>query len=220
MADQKHEKLRVALLLSLGAGYMDGFTFFHFNGRFAGAQTGNIIQAGIALARGEFLDFWNFVIPILFFVLGVMVKIFFEHFLQQHRRPSTLYLLLFQLLGLTAFVLIFILAVPELPAAIVVGVLSFFMAIQFDTFNKAHGRGYTSVFTTGNLKILSVNVAQYLITHEKSHLEYAKLLFWIIPCFFVGAFVATLLVSPFGNWALLVNCIDLLIVYIIIRTEA
>ncbi|MFC4651503.1 YoaK family protein [Lactococcus nasutitermitis] len=216
---QVQEKLRIAILLSLGAGYMDGFTFFHFDGRFAGAQTGNIIQAGISLAQGNFAAFWDFFVPILFFIAGVMFKVYYAHRLTKKKQPSALYLMLFQLIGLTIFVLLYETVLSWVPNAYFVGILSFFMAIQFDTFNKTHGHGYTSVFTTGNLKILSVNLAQYLITREKKYWEYAKIMLFIVPCFFVGAFLATIAVKLFGNWALMLNSLDLLIVYIILRFE-
>lgn len=36
---------------------MDGFSFFHFNDRFIGAQSGNVIQAGINIAKGDFARF-------------------------------------------------------------------------------------------------------------------------------------------------------------------
>ena len=50
MDRQVKEKLRIALIFALNAGFMDGFSFFHFNDRFIGAQSGNVIQAGINIA--------------------------------------------------------------------------------------------------------------------------------------------------------------------------
>ena len=41
------ESLLVALLLAMNTGFVDAFTFFHFDGRFASLQTGNLIQTGI-----------------------------------------------------------------------------------------------------------------------------------------------------------------------------
>ena len=34
------ESLLVALLLAMNTGFVDAFTFFHFDGRFASLQTG------------------------------------------------------------------------------------------------------------------------------------------------------------------------------------
>ena len=60
MDRQVKEKLRIALIFALNAGFMDGFSFFHFNDRFIGAQSGNVIQAGINIAKGDFARFWDF----------------------------------------------------------------------------------------------------------------------------------------------------------------
>ena len=59
MDRQVKEKLRIALIFALNAGFMDGFSFFHFNDRFIGAQSGNVIQAGINIAKGDFARFWD-----------------------------------------------------------------------------------------------------------------------------------------------------------------
>lgn len=57
MDRQVKEKLRIALIFALNAGFMDGFSFFHFNDRFIGAQSGNVIQAGLILLKEILLGF-------------------------------------------------------------------------------------------------------------------------------------------------------------------
>ena len=213
------EKLRVALLMSLSAGFMDGFTFFHYDGRFAGAQTGNMIQAGISLAQGKIGAFWDFMIPILFFVAGVMFKVFTTSYLAKRKKFDALYMLTIQLIGLTIFTILYASNLLHLSNSIFVGILSFFMAIQFDTFNKAHEIGYTSVFTTGNIKIFSVNLAQWILTKKEQHLHQVRVLGSIIPCFFIGAFLATIIGKYAGSWTLLGVSIMWFIVFLIYRIE-
>lgn len=218
METELREKLRVAILMALSAGFMDGFTFFHYNGRFAGAQTGNMIQAGISLAQGKIGAFWDFAIPILFFVAGVMFKVFYSHYLINHHKFDAMYMLTIQLVGLTGFTILYA-TVLHLPASFCVGILSFFMAIQFDTFNRAHGMSYTSVFTTGNIKAFSVNLAQWILTRKEQNLHAVRVLGSIIPTFFVGAFLATLLGKTFGAWTLLGVCFLHFIVFLIYRIQ-
>lgn len=219
MHTEVREKLRVALLMALSAGFIDGFTFFHYDGRFAGAQTGNVIQAGIYLAQGDWVKFWDFAIPIFFFIAGVMFKVFYSTYLAKRRKFDALYMLSIQLVGMTVFSVMYA-AFLKLPNSIFVGIISFFMAIQFDTFNRAHGMGYTSVFTTGNIKIFSVNLAKWIMTREKQHLHAVRILGAIIPTFFVGAYLATVLGNFFGAWTLLGACFMYFLVFLIYRTEA
>lgn len=215
-SENAREKLSVAILLSMGAGYMDGFTFFHLNGRFAGAQTGNVIQAGIALAQLNFSHFWDFFVPIVFFAAGVMFDVFFVHKLTEKNRPVEKRLMLFLLICLTAFTAFYEMVSAFVPGTYFVGILSFIMAVQYGVFNRTRGLAYTSIFTTGNLRNLSENLARYIITKERKYLENAAVFSFIVPSFLVGAFFATLTGKFLGNWALLVNSLDLLVVYIIL----
>lgn len=105
MDRQVKEKLRIVLIFALNAGFMDGFSFFHFNDRFIGAQSGNVIQAGLILLKEILLGFWDFAIPIIFFILGVMTRGFYSHYLMKRRRFDASYLLLVQWLGVTIFCL-------------------------------------------------------------------------------------------------------------------
>lgn len=208
----------MAILIALSAGFTDGFTFFHYAGRFAGAQTGNIIQAGISLAEGKIWNSLDFFIPIGFFILGAMFRVFYAAYLTKHHHFVTLYMLVIELIGLTAFVCLYA-TVWKIPASYSVGILSFFMAIQFDTFNHVHGMAYTSVFTTGNIKVFSVNLAQWMLGRKKENLRAVKILGSIIPAFLIGAFFATLLGKLMGDWTLIVTCILLFIVFIIYRVD-
>ena len=219
MNAELREKLRVAILMALSAGFMDGFTFFHYDGRFAGAQTGNIIQAGISIAQGQFGKFWDFAIPVLFFVAGVMFKVFYSHHLIKRRRFDALYLLTVQLIGLTVFTILYATILHGLANSWFVGILSFFMAIQFDTFNRAHGLAYTSVFTTGNLKAFSVNLAKWILTKNPENIHAVRVLGLIIPCFFVGAALATWIGKYWGAWSLMIVCLLHFTVFLIYRLQ-
>lgn len=218
MQREIREKLRVAILMSLSAGFMDGFTFFHYNGRFAGAQTGNMIQAGVALAQGKWFTFIDFLIPVFFFMAGVMFKNFYSRYLVNRHKFDALYLLIVQLVGLTVFSVAYA-TFLHIPNTWCVGVLSFFTAIQFDTFNHAHGLTYTSVFNTGNLKVFSLNLAQWIMTKNEENLHVVRVLGSIIPSFLIGAASATIAGNYFGSWTLLGSSLLMFIVFMIYRTE-
>lgn len=210
--------MRIALLFALNAGFMDGFSFFHFNDRFIGAQSGNVIQAGINIAEGNFTRFWDFAIPIIFFILGVMTRGFYSHYLMKRRKLDATYLLLVQWFGITAFALAYGFNFP-LSASFYVGFFSYFMAIQYDAFTKVHGRAYGSIFMTGNMKSMSANLAQYIITRDQEKLRSAGIYVLLIGLFFTGAGLATLSGHLFGNWTMLGSSLLIGAVYFIIRFE-
>ena len=82
------ESLLVALLLAMNTGFVDAFTFFHFDGRFASLQTGNLIQTGINLAHGNLEKAFQFIIPILFFALGALFKTLFTKYKTQNNQSE------------------------------------------------------------------------------------------------------------------------------------
>ena len=65
-----HERLYIAFLLAANSGFVDAYTFQYHGERFASLQTGNIIQAGFLLAKGQFTAAQSFILPIIFFILG------------------------------------------------------------------------------------------------------------------------------------------------------
>jgi len=210
--------MRIAIILALNAGFMDGFSFFHFENRFIGAQSGNLIQAGLELAKGNWPLFFNFIIPIFFFIAGVVTRGLYSHFLADHHRFDTMYLLLLQWLGVTVTALAYALGLV-LPVSIYVGVFSFFMAIQYDTFTKAHGRAYGSIFMTGNLRSMSSNIAQYFITKNEENLHAVWTYLSLASTFFIGAFVSVFTLKLFGNWTMLGSTLLLGTVILIARFE-
>ena len=216
MENKIHEKLRVAVLMAITAGFMDGFTFFHYGGRFAGAQTGNIIQAGINIAQGNWDKVGNFVIPILFFLLGAMFKYVYTTYLNKRNYYEPPFLLGVQIIGLILTTILYA-TILHLPDSLFVGILSFFMAIQLDTFAKTHGVAYGSIISTGNLKSLGINLTQWLMTRDRKFAKNMLTFTLIVGGFFVGAILATLVDPVFGPWTLMGTALILLIVFFIIQ---
>ncbi|MDM5144132.1 hypothetical protein ICE98_01206 [Lactococcus lactis] len=57
MDRQVKEKLRIALIFALNAGFMDGFSFFHFNDRLFGHNQGMLFRRGLILLKEILLGF-------------------------------------------------------------------------------------------------------------------------------------------------------------------
>jgi uncharacterized membrane protein YoaK (UPF0700 family) len=211
---QRPDKLRIGLLLAMNAGFVDAYTFFFNHERFASLQTGNVIQTGIYLARGQFGVAWTFLLPILFFALGAGVNYLLKTFVHSSltwQHHSTIV----QLVGIA---LVTIFARP-LPDAWFVALLAFFMAIQADTFTKLRGMPFASVMSTGNVKTLGSNLMQYAHTHDKKALKNSGIFFGIVFFFGFGAWLSTVLTDAFSHWALLGSSVILMIVLWLLNDE-
>jgi len=67
---QMSESMRVAILLAIVGGFFDAYTYTCRGGVFANAQTGNIVQVGMALAKADMMKTLSFLIPIISFIGG------------------------------------------------------------------------------------------------------------------------------------------------------
>ncbi|MDR0899271.1 MAG: DUF1275 domain-containing protein [Lactobacillaceae bacterium] len=208
------ETLLVVVLLTFVSGFVDGNTFAFDGGRFAGLQTGNVIQGGIALAKGQFPHALTFAVPFVGFILGVMVNTLVKRRFKNH--PRIIFeevALAIQIAGLSATTLFSVF----LNQTIEIGLLSFFMAMQVDSFGKLRGGTVATVFTTGNTKTFASNLMTGISTKDVTALKTAGRYLLVIGGFFVGAFASTWLMRFTHNYTLLVAPVVLLVVWLLIH---
>lgn len=97
-----------------------------------------MIQTGINLAHGNLEKAFQFIIPILFFALGALFKTLFTKYKTQNNQSEIESLLFIQMIGILLISLAFA-TFLHLSASLFVGILSFFMVIQGDTFTRVRG---------------------------------------------------------------------------------
>lgn len=204
MEKEYKERARIACILSINAGFMDGFSFYHYNGRFIGTQSGNIIQSGINFACGNWGRFYDFIIPMIFFSLGVITRGLYSYYLKKENKSEALHLLRLQWSGVTIFSVIYGIGIP-LSVSVYVGILSYFMAIQYDFFTKVHGLPYGSIFMTGNVRLLAANMTQFFITKDKKYIHSINIYLLLIVLFVVGGILSVMLGELMEHWTMIVS---------------
>lgn len=193
-----HERLPIALLLATNSGFVDAYTFQFHGERFASLQTGNIIQAGIVLAKGNYTGAVNFILPILFFLLGAAFNGIIKHRFKAKQLSIQQHSILVETIGI---ILVVILS-HHISSTTYITLLSFFLAIQLDAFPKVQGLPFTSVMSTGNLRNVGANLMTFIYTKDHAALRNAGLFTLIILAFFFGALLSTLFVPWFGQYTL------------------
>ena len=207
------ERLLVITLLSLNSGFIDGNTFLYNNERFAGMQTGNIIQAGIRLAQGKIDQMWSFLLPFMAFLLGIMAAIMLKDIFKNQTR------LLIEEISLTIQLIgIFAVAIfgSYFNDTLVIMLLSFLMAMQANTFVKLRGGNVATVFTTGNSKTFATHLLKAIRTKSVDAWKDAFSYFLVIFGFFSGAAISTIASNSFNRYALLISPLILLVAVILI----
>ena len=66
-------KYALGLILALGGGYLDAYTYIARGGVFANAQTGNIVLLGLSLASMEWIRAVCYIFPIIAFMAGIII---------------------------------------------------------------------------------------------------------------------------------------------------
>jgi len=210
------ESLRVGMLLTATAGYIDSYTFAFHDEKFASFQSGNILQLGINLANGHLMVALQFLAPILGFLLGAMLNQVIKQIAQRRQKAWEPLAVLIELIGIF---IVGILEIAHAPSLLVISLLGLFMAIQADTFGKLRGMPYATVLSTGNLKTFGATIANGLLNHDAAEFIKTRNVGVVLLAFFASAIVSHFLTLLIGNWTLILAPLFLLGVLFFIRQD-
>jgi len=195
-----HEKRSVGLLLTFIGGMMDSYTYISY-GVFSCAQTGNIILAII----DSYDEKWDLVgkklLSTCFFFLGIILsKFIIDYFKKKEVHFWRLYLLYFEAFFFIIISLNFLQSYPTLVTIMIV----FTTSVQWGSFDKINGLGYTNVFTTGNLKGVVVNLYDFCITRDANAKSRFIHYFLVVTAFILGAIISVFFYRLIGRKTLLI----------------
>jgi uncharacterized membrane protein YoaK (UPF0700 family) len=216
MATIRHhpEAIGVGLLLSAVGGYLDAYTYVGYGGVFANAQTGNVVLLAIGLIRGEFGEALRHLPPLLSFLvgLGLAESLARPWARRALRRPARV------VLGTEALVLALV-ALIALPNTVVTVAVAFVAALQVSTFKKVGDVPYNATVTTGNLRSLVAEFANWRADRVPDARRRFVVLTGIVLSFAVGAAVGAALTLTTGRFAGLVPALAVLVALTAIAVE-
>lgn len=177
-----------AIVMTFCGGFLDVFTYIQCGHTLAAAQTGNIVFLAAALVNHNVIGIIDRCGAIILYVLGIIVAITFQAHIKYWR-----IFCLFPILIIGGFVG----AMPEnFPTYLSVGLVSFGLALLNTAFSKIEGLGYSSVFTTGNIKKSVVFGTEYIYHHRQQDLKIAVNYFIVVLAFTLGA-ISSAIIQPF-----------------------
>lgn len=211
------ESLRVTLLVTFISGFVNAYTFHTQGGRFAGAQTGNVIMMTVKLAEGDVQAVGSYLLPLLVFMLGQVVAYFARQWakkkgLRWHAFGSQLLLVL---LLFTAIIS----PAPAIGSNTTIALLALFSSLLLDNFRRVRGLAYANVMMTGNVKNASQLLVAGLLEKNPVIRKQAYLAFSAILGFMLGVLGASLIVAHFVEYSLFVLLLPLLFLNYILITE-
>lgn len=206
-----HENRSVGLLLTFIGGVMDAYTYSHYDA-FASAQTGNLVLAIIQGSKGEWGSVLMKLMSTLFFFAGIFVAKFFISFSQKKGvHYWRLFVLYFEAL---VFLLISFNFINHQQVLATV-TISFTASVQWITFDKINGMAYTNLFTTGNLKGMSMNFYDYFIEKKPEAKEKFFHYFFVVVAFLLGAISSVACYNWFGSRSIILAALILFILALV-----
>ncbi|MFS1663677.1 YoaK family protein [Streptococcus sp. zg-JUN1979] len=192
------ERLRFAALLTFVSGFLDAYTFTTQGQRFAGLQTGNLINMMVHMTRANVWLSLTYLIPVLFFALGMAVNVSLERWVRQKGYPWHFVSSCLITLGVLSVALY----APFVENNAVISGLSFCAAMQLGTFKRVRGQDYANIMMIGNIKRVVEQITIGSLTRDRFMIVKGLHILWVVFTFCLGAFVAACLGRLVGVKAL------------------
>ena len=191
------ERLFPVALLTLSGGLQDAYTYLRRGKVFANAQTGNIVLLGQSLFDGDWGRAARYLLPVLAFALGVAAAEAIRVRRPRWQRRVLLWEIL--LLFLVGFI-------PHSLDQLANALVSFSCAMQVQSFRKMEGFVFASTMCIGNLRGGMEALCAFLRTGDRQERKKARLYFFIILLFALGAEMGSLAVELLDLPAIWLSC--------------
>ncbi|ADW67715.1 YoaK family protein [Granulicella tundricola] len=188
-ASETTEHVPAAALLAITGGILDAVTYIAYGHVFANAMSGNLVFLGLEAAAGNWSQALHHIIPLCFFLIGVVAALRLRDSKLPHARLIAL-LVEIVTLGILG-------ALPaSFPNLILLATVSFVSAFQVTTFRHVGPFNYNSTFVTGNLREVAGGLYEAFRSpdpairyHSRSRARHLAL---ICACFLLGAILGAL----------------------------
>lgn len=185
-----NERLWLFCMLMMIAGFWGGFTFSLRGKVFVNAQTGNLVSLSLGLATWDLPLIKNALATFLAYFCGIITSELISKPINKISPYAWERILLFFSLVVT-LILGF---VPEsAPYELTNFSIAFTAAMQFNTFEKAHGMGMATPFCTNHVKQASANFVRFLRTGDRAKKRISLSHLSMILSFVIGATLAIFL---------------------------
>lgn len=212
------ESIRLGILLAIVGGFLDGYTFICRGGVFANAQTGNIVLVGIDAAKGDFVQAFMALLPILAFIVGIIVTEKIKDF----EFPSSASITYSeQIIIIIEVTVLFIVGfIPNtMPHAFATLPISFVSSVQIASFSKLVDSPYSTTMCTGNLRTASQAAYKAFIKKDNNSALKTKRYMTIIFSFIIGACFSGFLTLLFGVKSIWFASLILIISLLLFRID-
>ena len=179
-------KFSLAILMVFIIGMMNSYTYILREATFASMQTGNIIKACIDVADGNFFALHLYLLPVFFFVVGIII----HASMSEYKYGK---IICWSLLAVSYIAGLFI-PYGRLDF-IAVAVLSLGVGIQIQSIRKVNGVDVATTMCTGSIRSMTEKIVKYIKTKDKSLFLGIITYFSIVIAFTLGVIISALIIK-------------------------
>lgn len=206
---QMSESIELGMLLAVGGGFMDAYSYMCRDHVFANAQTGNILLLGINLADGRLNLAIRYLFPVMAFTLGIILAEFVREVSKDksilHWRQTAVIC--------EAGILIAVAFIPQNYNLLANSLTSLACGIQVESFRKIQGNGIATTMCIGNLRSGTQSLYEYKSTRDKEKIFKGMLYYGIIVFFILGAVIGNAAVKEWKEKAIMGCSVFLLLAF-------
>jgi uncharacterized membrane protein YoaK (UPF0700 family) len=210
---QMSDTFMVGCILCFLGGFLDVYTYICRGGVFAFAQTVNVIQLGARILQGDVDGILVYLMPITAFILGILCAEILKKKLISCKRIHWRQIIII-------IELLIVLPVSFVPAgnsnSLVIILISFVCALQFQSFRTTNGKQVVTTMITGDLRSAVENVYKYTTTKETEYIRTALLYVMIILLFLLGVMLGYVFTTRFMEKSALIVSLGLFIIFLLL----
>ena len=200
---QMSDRFRTAIFVILSGGFQDAYTYTCRGHVFANAQTGNIVLLSTALFQREWAVALKYLIPVTSFLIGTAAAVCVHSRLKGCEKLHWR-----QIILLCEIILLFIVGfLPPAVESLANILVSFFCAMQMQTFYKVRGHVYASTMCIGNMRSGTAALCAYFRVRDKNILKKVLIYFGVLLVFSIGAGLGSVLTIALGYKAIWLCCL-------------
>ncbi|MEG0250885.1 MAG: YoaK family protein [Peptostreptococcus sp.] len=212
---QMSESMIIAIILALGGGFRDAYSYNCRGQVFANAQTGNLVLLSQSIAKKDPALVLKYILPVFAFFVGVylteIIKRSCKEFQIIHWR---------QIIAMMEVLML--VAVGFMPTSmdhIANVTISLACAMQVQSFRKFHGVSMATTMCTGNLRSATELLSSYHFTGDEEKKTKSRYYYFMILVFGIGAALGAFASDYWGIQSIWLDAIVMMFGFILMFKE-
>lgn len=215
------ESTLVAILLALGGGFRDAYSYNIRGNVFANAQTGNLVLLSQNLAKNDLYSAFKYLLPIVAFMIGIFLTD-----VVKYKHKGNKYIHWRQIIIFVEIIMLFCVGfMPNSMNHLANITISLACAMQVESFRKFMNIPIATTMCTGNMRSATELFAKYynnkrIGIDNKKERNKSLYYFFIIMVFCIGAAIGALMSTKLGIKSIWIDAVLMFIVFIIMFRQS